>query len=521
MDERDALLTVAVRAVETADRERRTWTDEDRAWASRAAAEVLGEAASPASFVAQRARLAWERLRGRDVAFARAVEGLRWRPAVGGGLLVAALAAGLAIDRIGSGQRINLLAPPVFGVLVWNLAVYLGLIGGFAFGLAARRRAAPRPTADAAPAMRADERRGKPPGDAAEVAPTPEAPPRTGVLRRLLVTLAAGAGRWSPRRAGSLSESLAESALSRVLVDWSRIAAPLHAARAARLLHCAAALFAVGLIAGFYLRGIAFEYRAGWESTFLSPAAVHTVLGWLLAPGLWLTGQTLPEVAGLRFAASSPGENAAPWLHLLAATLLVVVVVPRLLLGAAGALAERRRARQLVADLAAPYFQALMRDYQAAPLRLTVVPYSYHPSTAAIDGLRQVATRVFGGNATLVCLAPVGYGDEDGLPAASRPAGGGPTFALFNLAATPEREAQGAFVGALRAGLTGAPLLALVDEGPWRARFAAGDGRLGERRAAWQVGLGEFGLAPVFVDLAQPDLGGVQAAIEGVLEPRR
>ncbi|HMV06900.1 MAG TPA: hypothetical protein PKA30_15300, partial [Accumulibacter sp.] len=96
MDERVALLTLAVRAVETADRERRTWTDEDRAWASRAAAEVVGEGASPADFVAQRARLAWQRLASREAAFVRAVERLHWRPAIGGGLLLVALAAGLA-----------------------------------------------------------------------------------------------------------------------------------------------------------------------------------------------------------------------------------------------------------------------------------------------------------------------------------------------------------------------------------------------------------------------------------------
>ena len=512
MDERAALLTLAVRAVETADRERRTWTDEDRAWASRAAAEVVGEGASPAHFVAQRARLAWQRLASREAAFVRAVERLHWRPAIGGGLLLVALAAGLALERIGSEQRINLLALPVLGLLTWNLVVYFWLFASLLLRLSKRPRrlpaASPRVGAekvalDSAPA----------PDDARQAAPLPA----SALVRRLLVLVAAGtAWRWPPR-----AGALVDSALSPLLADWSRAAAPLYAARAARLLHCAAALFALGIIAGFYLRGIAFEYRAGWESTFLSPPAVHALLAWLFAPGLWLTGQTLPELAPLRFTPGSAGVNAAPWLHLLAATLLSVVVLPRLLLAALSHFSERQQVGRLVADFSAPYFQALLRGYQSAPPCLSVIPYSYHPSAAALEGLHKVAARVFAGSPLLACLAPVGYGDEDALPAASRPAGGTPACALFNLAATPEREAQGAFLGALRACLAGAPLLAVVDEAPWRARFGVADRRLVERRAAWQAGLAEFGLTPVFVDLAQPDLAAVQAAIDALPEALR
>ncbi len=510
MDERVALLTLAVRAVETADRERRTWTDEDRAWASRAAAEVVGEGASPADFVAQRARLAWQRLASREAAFVRAVERLHWRPAIGGGLLLVALAAGLAIERIGSEQRINLLALPVLGLLAWNLLVYLGLLASLLLRLSKRRLPTGRTPLSAL--ERVDES-ARAPGEARPATLLPAG----ALLRRLLVAGAAGVvWRW-PQRAGVLTEST----LSRLLADWSRLAAPLYAARAARLLHCAAALFALGVIAGFYLRGIAFEYRAGWESTFLSPTTVHTLLGWLFAPGLWLTGQTLPELAALRFASASAGVNAAPWLHLLAATLFTVVVVPRLLLAALKLLRERQQLRLLVADFSAPYFQALLRGYQSAPLRLSVIPYSYHPSPAALDGLHKVAARVFGGRPLLACMAPVAYGDEDVLPAASRPAPGTPACALFNLAATPEREAQGAFLGALRACLAGAPLLAVVDEAAWRARFGAADRRLVERRAAWQAGLAEFGLTPIFVDLAQPDLGAVQAALDALPEALR
>ena len=47
MNERTAIAVAAVRAVETTDRAHVVWTDADRTWASRAAAEVVGEGAQP------------------------------------------------------------------------------------------------------------------------------------------------------------------------------------------------------------------------------------------------------------------------------------------------------------------------------------------------------------------------------------------------------------------------------------------------------------------------------------------
>jgi len=128
MTEHDALAVIAVRAIENADRERALWSDADRAWASRAAAEVVGEGARPDTFVARRAALALERLAPRYAPLRKAVAALRWRGWVGVSILTVAFVVGLAIDRIGDSQRINLLAPPVLGVLAWNLAVYALLL---------------------------------------------------------------------------------------------------------------------------------------------------------------------------------------------------------------------------------------------------------------------------------------------------------------------------------------------------------------------------------------------------------
>jgi len=128
MDESAALETTAVRAVDTADRERVLWSDADREWASRAAAAIVGERASAEEFLGRRAQLVLERVGTRQPAVTRTVRGMRWRPWAGVVTVVAAFVLGVLIDRIGGGSSTNLLAPPVFALVVWNLVVYVWLL---------------------------------------------------------------------------------------------------------------------------------------------------------------------------------------------------------------------------------------------------------------------------------------------------------------------------------------------------------------------------------------------------------
>ena len=45
------------------------------------------------------------------------------------------------------------------------------------------------------------------------------------------------------------------------------------------------------------MRGLALEYRATWQSTFLEPAAVRAVVAAFYAPGAWVTQLAVPDVA--------------------------------------------------------------------------------------------------------------------------------------------------------------------------------------------------------------------------------
>jgi hypothetical protein len=68
--------------------------------------------------------------------------------------------------------------------------------------------------------------------------------------------------------------------------DWARRSAlALRHARGSASCILQRAALASGVIAGLYLRGLAFEYRAGWESTFLDAPTVRAILAFVYAPG--------------------------------------------------------------------------------------------------------------------------------------------------------------------------------------------------------------------------------------------
>ena len=139
------------------------WSEDDRAWATRQAVAAAGEGARPDAFVATRAALALPRLLPRAPEAARWLERRGWHPALVPLALLLGLLAGLAVDQLGPPQRVNLLAPAVWAVVLWNLFVYAALwLPAPQRGLLARL--AGRSRHDGALARRGPVRQPGPPG---------------------------------------------------------------------------------------------------------------------------------------------------------------------------------------------------------------------------------------------------------------------------------------------------------------------------------------------------------------------
>jgi hypothetical protein len=471
--ENAALEITAVRAVETAPAPQDIWSDADRAWASRAAAEVVGEGGSAETYLTTRARLALERIGERHAPFPRMVRALHWRSWVGTALVAAAFLAGLALDQVGGSQRVNLLAPPLFLVLAWNVAVYTLLAAGFILRY----------------------------GD----------PGTPGLARHLLTRLscvrpATRRGEWAATVAAFVER-------------WSRESARLYGVRAARLLHTAAIAFSMGLLCGLYARGIALEYRATWESTFLGADNVHALLAIVLAPGAAISGIPVPGLAEVEAIRAPGSENAGRWLHLIAATVVLVVILPRLALALWAGMLERYRARHMPISLEEPYYARLLRGFRGGPVAVRVVPYSYALPPTESAGLERIVRRVFGANASLTIQSAIAYGGEDGLAGGLEPSSSSHVIALFNATATPEREAHGAFLEALgRQTRPGGVLVTLVDESAFRERGGGDPARLRERRASWSALCAERRLPCVFAALRASDLRDAEAELERAVE---
>jgi hypothetical protein len=447
------------------------WGDADREAAAREALQAVGEGASGEAYLAARAQAGLQRLATRDSLLAqrRATS-----PAGAAGLAVlgaavGAFVLGLAVDHIGSGQSINLLAPPVWALLAWNLAVYALLLVG---------------------ALRA-----------------PAAPGR--LRRRLLATWRRWRGPGVPAEDGG-----AAPAWQCFAADWAEASLPLQTSRLAMALHLAAATLALGVLAGMYLRGLVLDYRVGWQSTFLDAASVQALLGTLLAPASALSGIALPDAAALQ-ALRSPqpgaGASAAPWIHLYALTLLLWVVLPRLLLALLAGLRATRLRRRFPLALDDPYFQRLLRQQHGSSLPVRVWPHARAPDAHATAALRRLVAGAFGNGATLHLAPTVAYGGED--EPAERADGTGLRLVLCDLGATPEPESQGRLLRALAVPGAPTPWL-LLDESAFAQRFGPASPRLEERRRAWRVLAQAAAGGAVFADLRSADLSAAEQALQ-------
>ncbi len=478
MNEEDARVVLLARAIELYDPQRAILGGTQ----ARSAAAPAATAASPGAVAPiAHARAVVEQAGARAPAVRQALAATRWPVWLAPVAAIAALLAGLALNELGGGgSRVNILSIPLTGMLVWNLLMYLLLAVGALLALARPGR----------------------PG-------TPDLHGATSFLAHAVFA------RRVPRRARATA-TLAD-ALAGFSRDWLGLGAPLHAARIRTLLHLSAALLALGAVAGMYLRGLGFEFLAGWESTFLDEHAVHRWLTIVLGPAAALTGTELPSadrIAALRWSPVQPGENAARWIHLYAVSAALVIVLPRLALAAWSAASARRLARDFPFDAARdPWWRRLARPPGGPARVVQVLPYSHLPSAEAVEGLVRALGSATGDELRSALDEPVPYGADDAmLERAVGAARGDWLVLLFSAAATPEHEIHAAAADRIARALARHPdsgsLLVIVDESGYRARLSGQAGaaaRLDARRAAWMRVLDAAGVRAAAIDLESSD----------------
>jgi hypothetical protein len=442
---------------------------------------VLSRAAG--DFLAHRAEWLLARVRARSPAVDHVLAvaaGVTW---LGRAVLVLAMLVGLSLSALDGSHRINILSFPLIGLIAWNLFVYAALI-------AARLR-----------------RR------------------RSGGLGPGSFWSGHFYERWIGRRIEALLHQSTRfnaplaTALRRFTSEWTAVVHPLLLERAKRLMHLAAALVALGLILGLYIRGLVFRYEAGWESTFLGAPSVHTLAMLFYGPAGLLTGIGLPTtdaIRALRWTGSSGGGEAASWIHLIALTAVLYIVIPRWILAAFSQLRLWRLSSNppLPASLLAHARTLLVSAAGGVALEsVSVIPFAYEPGTESADGLRTLLVAALGGVAKIEVRDPVQYGQEEELRAQLRQGGLGQVqwiVLLMSVASTPEVENHGAVIGAVRDELarasSAAPLLVVIDTGPYAQRMqgdASLEPRLAERQRLWSEFVAGYGLRACIVDLSK------------------
>ncbi len=486
--EEDAQAVLLVRAFEEADAEGTLLSRGDRQRASKLAREATFE-----RFLAGRARPLVETLEREIAMIPRLRRAVRLRLALPW-IVLPALLFGLLSNLLGPEKRINVIANPLAGLILWNLAVYVLIL------VSALLRSLPHSKSEWS------------------IQPT------LSLATRLATWPARAAGREMSEGKPGRTATLA-SGTGRFLEFWNRTARPLLSARVRLALHCAAAVAVVGAIVGMYVRGLVFEYQASWESTFLNADHVQWILGLMLGPASAVSGIALPDVVDI---GGGQAGDAGAWIHLYAVTTVLLVLLPRMLLSVMATLRARRLQEGLEVATDASYYKRLLASSEGGGgVRAQVLPYSYAVSAPRADRLKSLLHDVLGARARITVESTVSYGE---LPLELEDPDVGPApsdgrILLFNLSQTPESELHGELIEKLKRRVQrGGFCLVLADASAWRERAGeapAFEQRLAEHKRTWDRVVRDAGLRAVHLELDQAPSDELVSLLEAAIYPSR
>lgn len=303
-------------AIEETDRDGEALPLAERAEATRTAIGnnppvIETQAGAPLStatewFLERRANLLLEKLRARSPGVDHLLDLAGGATSLDRGTLAVAFVGGMLLSLLDGARGINIFAPPLVLLIVWNLLIYLSMSGRWRPAWFTRFYA-------------------------------------RSVRRRIDHFMNHSAHFNAPLAPG----------LRRFANDWWDIAQPVFAAQARRLLHLGAIFVALGLVVAYCIRAFVFHSAAGWEGGgAIGPDTGHILLALLYGPAALLSGLPIPsahDIANLRWSAPSLAGVGEPanWVYLIAVTAALYVVVPRLIAVVTSTLGVWRVSRQL------------------------------------------------------------------------------------------------------------------------------------------------------------------------------
>ena len=278
--------------------------------------------------------------------------------------LLLSFLVGIGSNYLGSKGQIHVVYNPITLLLVWNLAVYAMLLWWSVLETKAFRVSN----------SQTSSKEGKATGVHASREPSALAPQRHDpfprAARHLLPGLWAGWNRWylafQAQRAGLKN---AGRVVGNFFDTYFSVARAVIVARLKLFFHLVAIGVTLGAIAGTYLRGLFFEYRAVWRSTFITdPEAVRMILNILLLPASVILDGAPISLESVDKLLQPAGDAAASWLHALALSAFLFVCVPRVMLASLAAKRAKLEASRIEIDLADPYFAETIRRVRESHL---------------------------------------------------------------------------------------------------------------------------------------------------------
>ncbi len=406
----------------------------------------------------------------------------RWPFWMSIGIVITAFVGGVAADTLGASGRIDIIAFPLLGLLLWNLLVYVFLLARWGV---ARKRKLP---------FRCSRISAWLPEKVVSILPWPEFAADESGKKEAGIWRAIGAAFVGP---------------------WLKLERRILHEQFRTLMHVAAIAAVAGPAASMYLKGLSFEYRAGWGSTFLEPEDLRRWLEIVLGPASALTGVSLPDAAeleGLRWSVNPEGEIAGRWIHLYAAT-AGLILLPRLALACVGMWRTWKLGRNATLE---GLGQPLVRPREPAPVapetleKVCVIPFNHACAPVFRERLRAEVFARASEQFQMDYLDRVNYGleaeyaaglDVDKLKCRI-------LLVVFNLSSTPEDEVHGLFLDRLsqmtRQSGRRADIEVWLDESAFAERFrrdAGFDDRLKQRRSAWTRMLAKREMEPQFIDV--------------------